>query len=195
MTHAVSRGLQWLLFVMAVKMTRWCVNAQKIEFTCHPSDVTATEGQSTMFCCQYAGTIALPVWRINGTLYSLTNLPPYHYYWQKNLHLDTTERWMNSTPYSCVLLDESNSGGYRAIESCTAILLIGQPQKNLTFTSLQQPFHDCCNRNCTTSKITEYRHDRTFELPAKHGIDVRHWVYYAIAIIIVLYVIGRCRCI
>ena len=83
------------------------------------------EMESVNISCFYNGTNIAPSWLINGTSYTLSNLPPGHSpIFQNNkhlIHIKNATLNLNSTTYQCIVVCSG-----KVFQSREGILIIGQ---------------------------------------------------------------------
>ena len=103
----------------------------QIIFLQEPRNVTVTEGVDAFFPCTYYGTNRSPHWKINSSIYSISDLPPRHLYNGSGLVISNVDLSLNMTSYSC-FIEVIARGEFIDIESNIGFLLIP---------GLQMPYH------------------------------------------------------
>ena len=74
----------------------------QVWFINEPRDICIIEGENGFFPCTYAGTVAVPKWRINSVKYSSSTLPPQHFYNGSGLLVVRVSSSMNMFQYACL---------------------------------------------------------------------------------------------
>ena len=76
-----------------------------VYFVKEPANVTVTEGMNVTIPCQVNGSEILPFWRINGTVYSLLNIPnDIEILRDGSLFIDKANLKINFTYFQCFIL-------------------------------------------------------------------------------------------
>ena len=105
-----------------------------INITQSPQDVWARVNETVTFRCEYTGTRDLPRWRIDGTDYSVIDLPPGHRYTFGGLQVRLQDVYplRNKTEYSCFFYEFITSCGlFRRVQSSPGVLFIERSELHL----------------------------------------------------------------
>ena len=97
-----------------------------IFITTNPMDTNATLGDTILCDCRYTGTEDLPLWKINGALYSPSAVPPGYMANKTGLYFQAHHLLHKST-YQCLFaIYNDSSESIEVIESFTGTVFVSQ---------------------------------------------------------------------
>ena len=80
------------------------------------------EGETAEFSCFFTGSSNTPCWIINGTVYSIDELPNGYSYRNHTLFVTGVDSSLNSTTYQCQILHVMSSVAILTVYPGTAII-------------------------------------------------------------------------
>ena len=81
----------------------------EIAFIDQPQNISVCIGRQAIINCTYIGTGSVPLWLINSTTHTSSDLPPHHTYNGRTLMINDVFPEENDTTYQCFF--EVNSNG------------------------------------------------------------------------------------
>lgn len=133
--------------------------AEEISITSGPSDATVNEGESLYMCCEYEGTLDIPSWRINGTVYLATDLPLNHTYTEKGLYIHKAKRSLSNTMYSCLFFAR-HGGRIATVESLPGVLVVKSTKSYV----VRETIMFCTLQNVTVNESTVATTEQTEQI-------------------------------
>lgn len=94
-----------------------------VSFISEPVNQTITEGTSVHFACTYEGSNRLPLWRINTTIFSHTQLPSGFKFDREDFSLCVLNApaSLNFTSFQCVVGTRFSNRGYLIVEKNSTV--------------------------------------------------------------------------
>ena len=80
-----------------------------------PRNITRTEGESDVFIpCSFERQSTAPVWRINGTDYTIATLPSIYSLSPDGLFINSVDKCLDQTTFQCIYTSNSGLEGQKS---------------------------------------------------------------------------------
>lgn len=100
-------------------------NTGSVVFNSQPQDTTVTEGSDVRFQCSFKGSVRIPDWKINGTLYYWQYVPlPFIFHLSDfSLTVENVDVSLNGTAIQCIIpgVAESSVGWLMVLRNATVL--------------------------------------------------------------------------